>query len=726
MEASSPPDAQQLVERLNDPQRAAVTHGDGPLLILAGAGSGKTRVLTHRLAWLVATNRANATEILAITFTNRAAKEMRDRVEHLLGRSTQGLWVMTFHAACARLLRIDGDRLGYTSGFSIFDQDDSKRLIKRVIEDVGHDPKRVSPSAVQAEISRAKNALLPPDVYSDSAGSWWEETVAEIYRGYERSLEQQNAMDFDDLLSKTVKLLQDHEDIRDRWSRRFKHVMVDEYQDTNHAQYRLLKLLTDSHRNLAVVGDDDQSIYSFRSADIRNILDFEDDYPDAVVIKLEQNYRSTQTILSAANAVIANNTERKSKSLWSEQGEGEPIQIVDLEDEHAEARFITGKIDMMVQDGTSREEIAIFSRTNATSRVLQDRLMRDGIPFRVVGGTKFYERAEIRDAIAYLQLLVNRADQASFARIVNVPRRGIGNTTVSRCLTWSNTSGQTVMDAIANPAQVPDLGAAAVKALTSFNELMDSLRQMFLDGARVGVLVQEVLDRTGMIDALEAERTVEAEGRIENLKELIEVGIEHDRSEDDTSLEAFLAQVSLASDGDEKKDEEGLVTLMTLHNAKGLEFPVVFVIACEEGLFPHSRAIEEGGLEEERRLAYVAITRAESTLFMTWAQRRMVFGTWQGGLPSRFLTEIPPELVEGGGRPSVETPSWLAAAVAGSDASVEASDGVQFRLGDDVIHEQFGSGVITAIEAGGVVAVRFSGDGAERRLVAALAPLSPA
>ncbi len=726
MEASTPPDAQQLVERLNDPQRAAVTHGDGPLLILAGAGSGKTRVLTHRLAWLVATGRANATEILAITFTNRAAKEMRDRVEHLLGRSTQGLWVMTFHAACARLLRIDGDRLGYTSGFSIFDQDDSKRLIKRVIEDVGHDPKRVSPSAVQAEISRAKNALLPPDVYSDSAGSWWEETVAEIYRGYERSLEQQNAMDFDDLLSKTVRLLQDHDDIRDRWSRRFKHVMVDEYQDTNHAQYRLLQLLTDSHRNLAVVGDDDQSIYSFRSADIRNILDFEDDYPDAVVIKLEQNYRSTQTILSAANAVIANNTERKSKSLWSEQGEGDPIQIVDLEDEHAEARFITGKIDMMVQDGTSREEIAIFSRTNATSRVLQDRLMRDGIPFRVVGGTKFYERAEIRDAIAYLQLLVNRADQASFARIVNVPRRGIGNTTVSRCLAWANTSGQTVLDAIADPAQVPDLGAAAVKALTNFNELMDSLRQMFLDGARVGVLVQEVLDRTGMIDALEAERTVEAEGRIENLKELIEVGIEHDRSEDDTSLEAFLAQVSLASDGDEKKDEEGLVTLMTLHNAKGLEFPVVFVIACEEGLFPHSRAIEEGGLEEERRLAYVAITRAEQTLYMTWAQRRMVFGNWQGGLPSRFLTEIPPELVEGGGRPSVETPSWLAAAVAGSDASVEAADGVQFRLGDDVVHEQFGAGVITAIEAGGVVAVRFGGDGAERRLVASLAPLSPA
>jgi DNA helicase-2/ATP-dependent DNA helicase PcrA len=726
MEAASPPDAQQLIERLNDPQRAAVTHGDGPLLILAGAGSGKTRVLTHRLAWLVATGRANATEILAITFTNRAAKEMRDRVEHLLGRSTQGLWVMTFHAACARLMRIDGDRLGYTSGFSIFDQDDSKRLIKRVIEDVGHDPKRVSPSAVQAEISRAKNALLPPDVYSDSAGSWWEETVAEIYRGYERSLEQQNAMDFDDLLSKTVKLLEDHEDIRDRWSRRFKHVMVDEYQDTNHAQYRLLKLLTDSHRNLAVVGDDDQSIYSFRSADIRNILDFEDDYPDAIVVKLEQNYRSTQTILSAANAVIANNTERKSKSLWSEQGEGDPIQILDLEDEHAEARFITGKIDMLVQDGTSREEIAIFSRTNATSRVLQDRLMRDGIPFRVVGGTKFYERAEIRDAIAYLQLLVNRADQASFARIVNVPRRGIGNTTVSRCLSWSNTSGQTVLDAISDPAGVPDLGSAAVKAIGNFNELMGSLRQMYLDGARVGVLVQEVLDRTGMIDALEAERTVEAEGRIENLKELIEVGIEHDRSEDDTSLEAFLAQVSLASDGDEKKDEEGLVTLMTLHNAKGLEFPVVFVIACEEGLFPHSRAIEEGGLEEERRLAYVAITRAESTLYMTWAQRRMVFGTWQGGLPSRFLTEIPPELVEGGGRPSIEAPSWLTAAVAGSDASVEAADGVQFRLGDDVVHEQFGSGVITAIEAGGVVAVRFSGDGAERRLVAALAPLSPA
>ncbi|CAB4879863.1 MAG: AAA family ATPase [Actinobacteria bacterium] len=719
------PDADQLLEHLNPPQRDAVTHDSGPLLILAGAGSGKTRVLTHRLAWLVATGRADATEILAITFTNRAAKEMRHRVEHLINRSTQGLWVMTFHSACARILRIDGEKIGYASGFSIFDQDDSKRLIKRTLDDLGHDPKRVAPAAVQGEISRAKNAMLTPAEYSDSTGSWWEETVAEVYRSYERSLEQQNAMDFDDLLVRTVRLLEGHDEVRQRWNRRFKHVMVDEYQDTNHAQYRLLNLLSQERRNLAVVGDDDQSIYSFRSADIRNILDFEKDHPDAVVVKLEQNYRSTQTILSAANAVISNNQERKSKSLWTESGEGDRIQIIDLEDEHAEARFVAGQIARLEEEGTSRDDIAVFSRTNATSRAMQDRLTREGIPFQVVGGTKFYERAEIRDAVAYLQLIVNPADQAAFSRVVNTPRRGIGPTTVSRVLAWANSSGLPVMEAVADPAAVPGLGTAAVKALDRFVAIMTSLAEVRASNPSTGNLVEEMFAKTGLIEALEAERTIESEGRVENLQELIGVGREHDANEEDNSLEAFLSQVSLVADADERQDDEGLVTLMTLHNAKGLEFPVVFVIACEEGLFPHSRSIEEGNVEEERRLAYVAITRAERELWLTWAHRRMVFGNWMGGLPSRFLHEIPPELVEGAQERVTEAPSWLMDAVSDS-ASGGAQSGVNFRIGDDVVHEQFGTGVVTSIEPGGVVAVRFGSDGAERRLVAALAPLAPA
>lgn len=719
---NGPQSADELASRLNEPQREAVTHEGGPLLILAGAGSGKTRVLTHRLAWLVASGRADAHEILAITFTNKAAQEMRDRVELLINRSTKGLWVMTFHAACARMLRIDGDRIGYAPGFSIFDQDDSRRLIRRSIDDHGLDTKRTSPAAVQSEISRAKNAMLTPNEYSGMTGSWWEETVAEIYVDYERALQRQNAMDFDDLLVRTVRMLETHEDLQQRWSRRFRHVLVDEYQDTNQAQYRLLRLLSEGHRNLAVVGDDDQSIYSFRAADIRNILDFEKDYPDARVVKLEQNYRSTQTILSAANAVIANNAERKSKSLWTDLGEGDPISIVEVDDEHAEARFVAGEIAKLIDEGAAPGEIAVFSRTNAASRPLQDRLTRQDIAYQVIGGTKFYERMEVRDAVAYLQLVANPNDEAAFQRIVNSPRRGIGRATVGRILAWANTTGASVWDVAKSPDSIPGLGAAAVKSVGRFMELMEEIRQRAAGGAGVGDLVDQVIERTGYIETLEAERSIEAEGRIENLRELVEVGREYDRSDEDSSLEAFLAQVSLVADADERRQEGGLVTLMTLHNAKGLEFPHVFVIACEEGLFPHMRSIEEGSVEEERRLCYVAITRAERELTMSWARRRTVFGNSMGGIPSRFLSEIPRELIDGADDPGASKGggAWAAAAL-----NAEVSD-VGFRIGEDVVHEQFGSGVITAIEPGGVVAVRFSGDGAERRLVASLAPLAPA
>ena len=442
-----------LLSGLNHPQREAVTHGEGPLLILAGAGSGKTRVLTHRIAYLVATDFAKPNEILAITFTNKAAGEMRDRAEMLVGRRVRAMWVMTFHAACARMLRAHADRLGYTRQFTIYDQADSRRLVKRCLDELGIDPKRFTPAAIQSQISDAKNKLRDADDYGRMVGSYFEQTVADVYRSYERELHRMNAMDFDDLLVRAVNVLELFPEVRERYATGFRDVLVDEYQDTNHAQYRWLQLLAGEHRNLMVVGDDAQSIYGFRGADIRNILEFEDTFPDARVIKLEQNYRSTQTILDAANAVIRNNRGQKLKSLWTELGQGDPIKVRELEDEHAEARFVTGEIQRLGDEGVSRAEIAVFYRTNAQSRVLEDTLVRAEIAYQVIGGTKFYERAEIKDAIAYLTVLVNPQDVGAFTRIVNSPRRGIGSTSLSRVLAFANTMGISIWDAASAPEQ---------------------------------------------------------------------------------------------------------------------------------------------------------------------------------------------------------------------------------------------------------------------------------
>jgi DNA helicase-2/ATP-dependent DNA helicase PcrA len=439
-------DLQALLSGLNEPQREAVTYGDGPLLILAGAGSGKTRVLTHRIAYLIATGVAKPNEILAITFTNKAAGEMRGRAELLVGRQVRAMWVMTFHSACARMLRADADRLGYTRQFTIYDQADSRRLVKRCLDDLGIDPKRFTPGSIQSQISDAKNQLRDADAYGRLVGSFFEQTVADVYRSYERELHRMNAMDFDDLLVRAVNVLELFPEVRERYAGGFRHVMVDEYQDTNHAQYRWLQLLAGEHRNLMVVGDDAQSIFSFRGADITNILEFEDTFPDAHVVKLEQNYRSTQTILDAANAVIRNNRGQKPKSLWTELGQGDPIKIRELDDEHAEARFVTGELQRLVDEGVSRAEIAIFYRTNAQSRVLEDTLVRAEIAYQVIGGTKFYERAEIKDAIAYLTVFVNPQDVGAFTRIVNSPRRGIGQTSISRLLAHANTTGETVWE----------------------------------------------------------------------------------------------------------------------------------------------------------------------------------------------------------------------------------------------------------------------------------------
>ncbi len=1058
----------QLLEGLNEPQRDAVTHGEGPLLILAGAGSGKTRVLTHRIAYLLRTGQARADEILAITFTNKAAQEMRERVELLVGRATRAMWVMTFHSACVRMLRADAHRLGYTRQFTIYDAADSRRLLKKCLDDLDVDTKRFTPRAMSSQISDAKNKLRSADDYRQLVGSYFEQTVADVYEHYERELHRMNAMDFDDLLVRAVNVLELFQEVRDRYSTAFRHILVDEYQDTNHAQYRWLQLLSSEHRNLAVVGDDDQclvegtlvtmgdgskrpiedvregdevlssygsgdfrparvsavfasraeegveitlasgrrivstpehthfagyrvgvspqrhltylmtraddgarvgvtrtytnpgadwlgyvrrssqevadaccvvgvhdsepeartqeielslrhalptipffarrrpgggnagvvsrqelidrifagvdegrrrivtvtlcgdrrgrtpmhtiavggrdpevraaleaagisvrpakqgssswryescfssfdelmdvvfriwcatpvsvrcvarlgsggsgecntlpflpaasvrqgmamftddgefdvverveqvtldrpvydlnvehthnfvaggvvthnSIYAFRGADITNILAFEDTFPDAHVVKLEQNYRSTQTILSAANAVVGNNRGRMTKALWTEIGEGDPIRIRELADEHAEARFVTAEIERMVDEGVSRAEIAVFYRTNAQSRVLEDMLVRAQIGYQVIGGTKFYERAEIRDLVAYLTFLVNPQDANAFTRVANSPRRGLGQTSLSRVLSHADTMGIPVWEAAAEPGSVPGLGTAAQKALGRFMSTMERLRERVEGGAPTGDLVSDVLSETGYTDALEAERTIEAQGRLENLEELVRVAREYDATaEEGGSLGEFLQQIALLADADSRQDDEGLVTLMTMHNAKGLEYPIVFMIGMEDGVFPHSRALDEGALEEERRLAYVGITRAMRDLTLTYARRRNSFGGAQSfGTRSRFLDEIPRELTdqperERAGLPTGRIASWAGAAAASAEATRPDSAGAVFRTGDDVVHASLGEGVVLGIEPGGVVVVRFAQDGRERKLMADYAPI---
>jgi len=1078
---SAPVATEALLEGLNEPQREAVLHGEGPLLILAGAGSGKTRVLTHRIAHLVGTGQAAAGEILAITFTNKAAQEMRERVQGLVGGRARAMWVMTFHSACARMLRADAEKLGYTRGFTIYDEADSLRLVKNCIEELDIDPKRFAPRGLRNQISEAKNALLDAEAYRLKVGSFFEQTAADVYDLYEPRLHAANAMDFDDLLFRCVNLFELFPEVRDRYRRSFRHVLVDEYQDTNRAQYRWLQLLCEEHRNLCVVGDDDQclvagtpvtmadgstkpieeiqagdlvlssygsgdlrparvvrthrtrategiaittrsgrrvvstpehvhfagyhrrhsprlfltyamyrgdkgfrvgtthtyperdatvvsgvhlramqeqadaawvvsthsseaeargaelelslryrlptlpfkarkrgdgengvsqdqrlidsifagfptvatglhllvdhglsfehphhvprshegrrrnvtvtlcgdrrgrspmhqvavggrdpvvkealesfglsvrpakgdsgswryescfksyaqamemvdriqtatpvnvrqtarlmrkslpfmpaasvrpgmvmfgedgsydvvesvepvsidvpvydldveathnfiagglmthnSVYSFRGADIENILGFERDYPDAQVIKLEQNYRSTQTILSAANGVIANNHSRKEKTLWSDLGEGDPVHVRELDDEHAEARFVVSEVERLVDEGGSRDDIAVFYRTHAQSRVLEDMLVRYGVPYQVLGGPRFYDRAEIKDALAYLTLLVNQADAVAFGRIVNSPRRGIGQTSQGRIAGYANTIGESIWDVAAAPEQVPGLGAAAIKAVGRFMSVMERLRERFEGGAPVGELLEETLDETGYVEALKAERTVESQVRVENLEELVGVAREYDAREEEPSVEAFLQQVALVSEQDKLQDEQGLVTLMTLHNAKGLEFGTVFLIGLEDGVFPHSRSIEAGDLEEERRLAYVGMTRAKRELYLTYARTRALFGSRDWNMRSRFVDEVPVELTDR----EPDAPRGPAAAATWGGGAPGAPEprapGATFALGEDVLHANFGEGVVVGVEPGGLVVVRFAGDGSERKLMADYAPL---
>jgi DNA helicase-2/ATP-dependent DNA helicase PcrA len=720
--------SERLLEGLNEPQKEAVLHPGGPLLVLAGAGSGKTRVLTHRIAHLVENDLAAPGEILAITFTNKAAKEMRERVEQLVGPRTRAMWVMTFHSACARMLRTHGDKLGFTRSFTIYDEQDSVRLIKRCIDELDIDPKRFTPRAIKRQISTAKNLLQDAEGYREHVGSYFEQTAADVYDLYERQIHSMNAMDFDDLLFQCVQLLEVHTDVREKYEHNFRHVLVDEYQDTNRAQYRWLQLLTGHHRNLCVVGDDGQSIYSFRSADIRNILDFERDFSDAHVVKLEQNYRSTQTILDAANAVLANNRRQIEKHLWTENPQGDPVHVRELEDEHAEARFVAGEIERLVDQGVSRDEIAVFYRANAQSRVLEDILVRFNVSYQVIGGTRFYERAEIKDAMAYLTLLVNPSDVVAFQRVVNSPRRGIGDTSQARIIAQANTLGESIWDVAADPEAVPGLGSAAIKAVRRFMSSMERLRERAEGGADVDELVQEVLSESGYVDALKAERTIEAEGRLENLEELVGVAREFQQQAEEPRLDEFLQQIALFSEQDNLTSDEGIVTLMTLHNAKGLEFPIVFMIGVEEGIFPHMRSIEAGDLDEERRLCYVGITRARQQLYVTYARARSLFGRREWNVPSRFIDEIPDHLTDREVRDTRQSlTSWdrwgTGAQPAAASRPQPAAAGASFSVGDDVEHATMGEGVVIGQEPGGLVVVRFAADGSERKLMMDYAPL---
>jgi DNA helicase-2/ATP-dependent DNA helicase PcrA len=636
--------ARALLEGLNGPQAEAVRHVEGPLLVVAGAGSGKTRVLTRRIAYLIATGAAAPFQILAITFTNKAAAEMRERVGELIGPVADRMWVSTFHSACVRILRAHADRLGYRRSFTIYDTADARRLLEQVMRDLDMDTKKLPPRAVQGVISRAKAELVDFETMRSSALTIYDRRIAEIYAAYQQRLFAASAMDFDDLLMVTVNLLQAFDDVLDEYRKRFTYVHVDEYQDTNRAQNELVLLLGAEHRNVCVVGDSDQSIYAFRSADIRNILEFEAAFPDATVIPLEQNYRSTGNILDAANALIANNSSRIPKALWTEGEQGVPICRYRAVDEHDEAGWVAGEITRLHRsEGLRYGDIAVFYRTNGQSRVLEEELVRAGVPYKVVGGTRFYDRREVKDLLAYLRVVVNPDDEVSARRIVNVPRRGIGDTSVERLALWARAQGISFAASFGR-AEEAGLTGRAAKGAANLAGLLGELRAVWEQGAPPGVLVDAVVDGAGYRAELEADDSIEAAGRLENLAELVNVAAEYE------DLDTLLDSVALVSDADDLEGDASRVSLMTLHVAKGLEFPAVFLVGLEDGVFPHMRSLDDPRqLEEERRLCYVGITRARRFLYLSHAWSRTLWGSTSHAIPSRFLGEIPGELVRDAG-----------------------------------------------------------------------------
>ncbi len=631
----------ELLEGLNPPQRMAVLHRGGPLLVLAGAGSGKTRVLTHRIAHLVASGDVQPWRVLAITFTNKAAGEMRDRLEALLGGEAKGMWISTFHSACLRMLRVNAERVGFTRSFSIYDEGDSRRLIEHILKEMNLDSKRFSPASILSTIGRAKAELVDEAAFADRVAHArpYDRTVANIYREYQRRLKASNAMDFDDILVTTVRMLADNDDILESYRDRFAHILVDEYQDTNHAQCEIVGLLGGVHRNVCAVGDSDQSIYGFRGADVRNILEFEQAFPDATVITLEQNYRSTKAVLAVANAVIANNAQRQPKQLWTERPDGAPVSLYRAPDEHDEASFVARRIrSLHDSQGVPFSDIAVFYRANAQSRTLEEQMIRYAIPYKVIGAARFYDRREIADLLAYLRLVANPLDEMSARRIVNVPRRGVGDTSIATLAEWALMNGLSFAQAFSR-ADEAGVSRQAAKGLASLDSIITEARELATNEGPRAVL-EHIIEATGYLDHLRTGPPLEAEGRIENVSQLVAVASEHE------NLDEFLEVVSLVSGADDLDSESARVSLMTVHVAKGLEFEVVFLVGLEDGVFPHSRSLDDPHkLEEERRLFYVGVTRAQSHLYLSHAWSRTLWGSHLDSFPSRFIGEIPDELL---------------------------------------------------------------------------------
>lgn len=725
-----------IMTGLNEPQYEAVCHKDGPLLVLAGAGSGKTRVLTCRVAKLISEGVA-PWEILAVTFTNKAAQEMRNRVENLLGEHVaKSIWVHTFHTACLRILRQEIERLGYNRNFVIFDAQDQQTLVKNILKELNISDKNFTPRAVLSAVSAAKTAMISDDKYEKQASDFWSITVAKVYKEYTKRLKTNNALDFDDLLVMTVRLFTEFSDVLEKYQEQFKYILIDEYQDTNHVQYLFVNLLAAKYRNICVVGDDDQSIYSFRSADVRNILDFKKDFPEAVTVKLEQNYRSSGNILTAANEVIKNNASRHAKALWTESVDGELIKEYSAGDDRDEARFVGDEISRLVRENNYRySDFAVLYRANAQSRSLEDAFSHRGLPYRLIGGLRFYERKEIKDMLAYLRLISNPSERVCFLRIINVPKRGLGESSIKVFMDYIEANSCSVFEGLARLEMIPGMTPRVLKAFSAFRTMFFSwvdLREQL----SVSDLAEKILIDSAYLKELQEENTIESQGRIENLREFLTLTAEFDKNSDDKTLEAFLETVALVADVDNYDPDADSVILMTLHSAKGLEFPVVFLIGMEEGIFPHSRSmLENKELEEERRLCYVGITRAKERLYLTHAAQRLMYGNYMSSLSSRFLREIPSELLEsmnpvaakqeattfGNSYDYPKTrPVTIAQSLKTPRLAVVPSNPDEITVGCKVKHPKFGLGTVVTrekVEKDTQVTVAFAGIGIKKLML---------
>jgi DNA helicase-2/ATP-dependent DNA helicase PcrA len=710
-----------LTAAMNPEQKKAITTTEGPVQILAGAGSGKTRVITHRIVYLLEKALAAPWNILAITFTNKAAREMKERVERLVGKEAEDIWISTFHSLCVRILRRDIERLGFSRNFTILDSGDQLSVMKQVCKELNLDPKQYEPRSFLHAISQAKNELVTPERMEKKAADFRRQNVVEAYRLYQEKLKKNQSLDFDDLIMLTIDLFQREPDVLDFYQRKFKYIHVDEYQDTNRAQYMLVRMLADGYRNICVVGDSDQSIYSWRGADITNILRFEEDYKDAVVIKLEQNYRSTKRILEAANRVIDNNAERKKKRLWTDNPDGEKIHLYEAGDEHEEAYEVARVISEGVSNGREYRDYAVLYRTNAQSRVIEEVFVKSNIPYRMIGGFKFYERKEIKDILAYMRLIANPDDDISFARVVNVPKRGIGQATLDKLSQYALEQGSSLFRA-ADMSGAPGIAPRTAAKLADFAQLIRNWSQM-VEYLSVTELVRDVLEKTMYREAVDAEGKLEAQARLENIDEFLSVALDFEQKNEDKSLVAFLTELALVSDVDQMESqeaEEGVV-MMTLHSAKGLEFPNVFLVGMEEGIFPHGRSLmDEAEMEEERRLAYVGVTRAEERLYLSYARMRTLYGRTSANAPSRFIAEIGDDLLELSESKRIGPSASKPAAAAPRTISTD------WQIGDKVSHKKWGTGTIVMLKGSGAdleVQVAFPAPIGLKQLMVAFAPI---